>query len=33
MQNIENKGRRAFMGSAAMAALLLGNRAAWVSRM
>ncbi len=29
MQNIENKGRRAFMGSAAMAALLLGNRAAW----
>ena len=28
MQNIENKGRRAFMGSAAMAALLLGNRAA-----
>lgn len=29
MQNIENKGRRAFMGSAAMAALLLGHRAAW----
>lgn len=29
MQNIENKGRRAFMGSAAMAALVLGNRAAW----
>lgn len=29
MQNIENKGRRAFMGSAAVAALLLGNRAAW----
>lgn len=29
MQNIEKKGRRAFMGSAAMAALLLGTRAAW----
>jgi oligopeptidase B len=28
MHNIENKGRRAFMGSAAVAALLLGNRAA-----
>lgn len=29
MQNIENKGRRAFMGSAAVAAFLLGNRTAW----
>jgi oligopeptidase B len=29
MQNIENKGRRAFMGSAAVAALLLGTRATW----
>lgn len=29
MQSIENKGRRAFMSSAAIAAILLGNRAAW----
>ena len=29
MQSIENKGRRAFMSSAAIAALLLANRAAW----
>src|SRR3546814_12818975 len=29
MKTIENKGRRAFMGSAAMAAFLLGNRTAW----
>jgi oligopeptidase B len=29
MQNIENKSRRAFVGSTAMAALLLGTRAAW----
>ncbi|AJA08285.1 protease II [Sphingopyxis fribergensis] len=29
MQNIDNKGRRAFMSSAAMAALWLGSRAAW----
>lgn len=29
MQIIENKGRRAFMSSAAVAALLAGNRAVW----
>ncbi|WP_447753042.1 S9 family peptidase [Sphingopyxis fribergensis] len=29
MQNIENKGRRAFMGGVAMATLLSGSRTAW----
>ncbi len=29
MQNIENSGRRIFMSGVAMAAILLGNRAAW----
>ena len=29
MRSIENKGRRTFLGSAAVAALMLGNRAAW----
>ena len=31
MRNIENKGRRAFLSGAAVAAFWLGNRAAWAS--